>query len=143
MKEIGKIYLKDYDVYVNPYLTYAQIQTIANSVKTMGSWAERQQNIDMLVLVHATDMANIDMLVLAFGTSLGTDTIEAKEHEYWLNTGLIDEVKKNIINFGDIQSAITYEESIIKLLKTISQEIPEFNKKVDEVMKNASGSSKE
>lgn len=129
MKEISKIYLKDYDVYVNPYLTYAQIQAIANSVKTMGSWAERQQNIDMLVL--------------AFGTSLGTDTIESKEHDYWLNTGLIDKVKKNIINFGDIQSAITYEESIIKLLKTISQEIPEFNKKVDEVMKNASGSSKE
>lgn len=129
MKEIGKIYLKDYDVYVDPYLTYAQIQTIANSVKTMGSWAERQQNIDMLVL--------------AFGTSLDTAAIEAKEHDYWLNTGLIDEVKKNIINFGDIQSAITYEESIIKLLKTISQEIPEFNKKVDEVMKNASGSSKE
>lgn len=129
MKEIGKIYLKDYDVYVNPYLTYAQIQTIANSVKTMGSWAERQQNIDMLIL--------------AFGTNLDADTIEAKEHDYWLNTGLIDEVKKNIINFGDIQGAITYEESIIKILKTISQEIPEFNKKVDEVMKNASGSSKE
>ena len=128
MKEISKIYLKDYDVYVNPYLTYAQIQAIANSVKTMGSWAERQQNIDMLVL--------------AFGTSLDRATIEAKDHDYWLNTGLIDEVKKNIINFGDIQGAITYEESIIKLLKTISQEIPEFNKKVDEVMKNASGSSK-
>ena len=128
MKEIGKIYLKDYDVYVNPYLSYAQIQAIANSVKTMGSWAERQQNIDMLVL--------------AFGTSLDRATIEAKDHDYWLNTGLIDEVKKNIINFGDIQGAITYEESIIKLLKTISQEIPEFNKKVDEVMKNASGSSK-
>lgn len=128
MKEIDKIYLKDYDVYVNPYLSYAQIQAIANSVKTMGSWAERQQNIDMLVL--------------AFGTSLDTATIEAKDHDYWLNTGLIDEVKKNIINFGDIQGAITYEESIIKLLKTISQEIPEFNKKVDEVMKNASGSSK-
>lgn len=128
MKEIDKIYLKDYDVYVNPYLSYAQIQVIANSVKTMGSWAERQQNIDMLVL--------------AFGTSLDRATIEAKDHDYWLNTGLIDEVKKNIINFGDIQGAITYEESIIKLLKTISQEIPEFNKKVDEVMKNASGSSK-
>lgn len=128
MKEIDKIYLKDYDVYVNPYLSYAQIQAIANSVKTMGSWAERQQNIDMLVL--------------AFGTSLDTAEIEAKDHEYWLNTGLIDEVKKNIINFGDIQGAITYEESIIKFLKTISQEIPEFNKKVDEVMKNASGSSK-
>lgn len=128
MKEIGKIYLKDYDVYVNPYLSYAQIQAIANSVKTMGSWAERQQNIDMLVL--------------AFGTSLDTATIESKDHDYWLNTGLIDEVKKNIINFGDIQGAITYEESIIKLLKTISQEIPEFNKKVDEVMKNASGASK-
>ena len=50
-KEMESIELKDFGVRVNPYLTYAQVQAIANSVYTLKSWAEREQNIDMLLLI--------------------------------------------------------------------------------------------
>ena len=55
MKEItkiDKIYLKNFDVYVTPYLTYAQIQQIINGVKTMNEWAERQINIDIGMKIY-------------------------------------------------------------------------------------------
>ena len=65
MKEIkkeNKLYLNDYDINVSPYLTYAEIQTIANKVKALDSWAEREETIDMYVLYFSTDIgkANID-----------------------------------------------------------------------------------
>ena len=56
IKAMDKAYLDGYDVYVNPYLTYAQIQAIVNGVKGLDSWAEREQNIDMCVLAFATDI---------------------------------------------------------------------------------------
>lgn len=43
-------HLEKYDVTVNRYLTYAQIQQIAEATMKFHTWAERQQNIDMLIL---------------------------------------------------------------------------------------------
>ena len=49
-----------YDIDIRQYLTYAQIQQIVNAVemasKEDDSWSARQTNIDMLVLIHATDI---------------------------------------------------------------------------------------
>lgn len=122
---VDKVYLADYDVNVEQYLTYAQIQTIANSVKKLDSWAARQQNIDMLVLAFATDIDHKEL--------------ENYEHDHWLKCGLIEAVTDKIKNLSQIDSAINYEESPMRILMQISKEMPEFSKKVDEVMKNAPG----
>ena len=126
MKEIkkeNKLYLNDYDINVSPYLTYAEIQTIANKVKSLDSWAEREETIDMYVLYFATD--------------IGKTNIDNYNHDTWLKSGVIDAVKSYIKNLEQITEAIKYEESPMRILMQISKEMPEFSKKLDEVLKDA------
>ena len=126
MKEIkkeNKLYLSDYDINVSPYLTYAEIQTIANKVKSLDSWAEREETIDMYVLYFATD--------------IGKANIDNYNHDTWLKSGIIDAVKSCIKNLEKITEAIKYEESPMRILMQISKEMPEFSKKLDEVLKDA------
>lgn len=123
VNSVDKVYLADYDVNVEQYLTYAQIQTIANGVKKLDSWAARQQNIDMLVLAFATDIDHKEL--------------ENYEHDHWLKCGLIEAVTDKIKNLSQIDDAISYEESPMHTIMQIAKEMPEFSKKVDEVMKNA------
>lgn len=126
MKEIkkeNKLYLNDYDINVSPYLTYAEIQTIANKVKSLDSWAEREETIDMYVLYFATDIGKVN--------------IDNYNHDAWLKSGVIDAVKSYIKNLEQITEAIKYEESPMRILMQISKEMPEFSKKLDEVLKDA------
>lgn len=126
MKEIkkeNKLYLNDYDINVSPYLTYAEIQTIANKVKALDSWAEREETIDMYVLYFATDIGKVN--------------IDNYNHDAWLKSGVIDAVKSYIKNLEQITEAIKYEESPMRILMQISKEMPEFSKKLDEVLKDA------
>lgn len=125
IKAMDKIYLKDYDVHVNPYLTYAQIQAIVNAVKQFNTWSARQQNIDMLVLHYATD--------------IDKDELENYAHDHWLESGLIEEVDNRVRNIVEVYDALRYEESPMRVIMQIAKEMPEFSKKVDEVMKNAKG----
>lgn len=127
MKEISNIkpvYLGKYDVHVNPYLTYAEIQVIINSIKNFDSWGERNINIDVLLLHFTTDITD--------------EEIEKVGHDALLKSGLIDAVKECIINLSDVYSAIEYDESPLRLLTRISKELPEFKNKLDEVMLSAS-----
>lgn len=134
MKEIKvkeKVYLEDYDVYVNPYLTYGQIQQIANAVvslsepdeegKTHDSWAERQECIDMLMLYHATD--------------IGKEKLDELGHEICLTSGLIDAVFLEVVNVYAIRKAIEYQESDKQTLKKIINQLPEKLKPLEEVVK--------
>ena len=114
--------MKDYDVHVNQYLTYAQIQQIVNSVAKIDTWSEREQNIDMLILLHATD--------------IGIDSLEKNEHNVLLESGLIDSVKENIRNLSSVYDAIKYNESIQRSLIQITRELPKYLNKVEEVMKS-------
>lgn len=126
MKEIkkeNKLYLSNYDINVSPYLTYAEIQTIANKVKSLDSWAEREETIDMYVLYFATD--------------IGKANIDNYNHDAWLKSGIINAVKSYIKNLEQITEAIKYEESPMRILMQISKEMPEFSKKLDEVLKDA------
>ena len=59
--EVIKIHFGDYDISVNRYLTYAQIQSIVNQARQFESWADRQQCIDMLVLAFATDISKKEL----------------------------------------------------------------------------------
>lgn len=106
MKELiadKKVYLEGYDVSVSTYLTYAQIQQIANATVQLDTWAERQQNIDMLVLLHATDIE--------------TETLMNTDADIFLTSGLVRKVKGIIRNYNDIYEAIKYTESTQNTIK--------------------------
>lgn len=104
IKNLDPIYLEQYDVKVNPHLTYAQIQAIVNSLSEVGdTWAERQQNIDMLILAMATDMK--------------PEELEEIGHETLLRSGLIDMVRRYIYNMYDLETAIKYHESTERAVK--------------------------
>lgn len=124
------VYLEDYDINVNKYLTYAQIQTIVNSTEVLmkstktnkdgttslsNSWAERQTNIDMLLLVLATD--------------LKPEEIEGN-HSAFLQSGLIDAVKGAIENYWQLEEAFDYTESWDKVLV-------DTVKKLTDILKNS------
>ena len=126
LESIEQIYLKKYDILVNPYLTYAQIQQIVNAVIKFDVWAERQQNIELLVLYHTTN--------------LGQENIEKIGHEKLLQSGLIDAVFMQIINIDKIYKAIEYTESTSRALAQIVKIFPERLKEIEEVVKR--GSSK-
>ena len=133
MKEIKgnqTVYLEDYDVTVNKYLTYAQVQQIANAVVAASmndsddTWANRQTNIDMLMLYHATD--------------IGKEKLEEIGHDVLLTSGLIDAVRYRIENLYSVNKAIDYIENnqraINKLLKSLPK-ILEDSKGLQDLMK--------
>ena len=133
MKEIKgnqTVYLEDYDITVNKYLTYAQIQQIANAVVAASmddeqdTWANRQTNIDMLMLYHATDITK--------------EELEKAGHDDLLTSGLIQAVREQIKNYYEIFEAINYIEdnqrAIGKMLKSLPK-ILEESKGLQALMK--------
>ena len=133
MKEIKgnqTVYLEDYDITVNKYLTYAQVQQIANAVVAASvndsddTWANRQTNIDMLMLYHATDITK--------------EELEKVGHDDLLTSGLIHAVREQIKNYYEIFEAINYIEdnqrAIGKLLKSLPK-ILEESKGLQALMK--------
>ena len=133
MKEIKgnqTVYLEDYGITVNKYLTYAQIQQIANAVVASSvndsddTWANRQTNIDMLMLYHATD--------------IGKEKLEEIGHDNLLTSGLIEAVRYRIENLYNIDEAIDFIENnqraINKMLKSLPK-ILEDSKGLQGLMK--------
>ena len=133
MKEIKgnqTVYLEDYDITVNKYLTYAQIQQIANAVVAASvndaddTWANRQTSIDMLMLYHATD--------------IGKEKLEEIGHDTLLTSGLIEAVRYRIENLYNVDDAIDYIENnqraINKLLKSLPKVLEE-TKGLQDLMK--------
>ena len=133
MKEIKgnqTVYLEDYDITVNKYLTYAQIQQIANAVVEASvndsddTWANRETNIDMLMLYHATD--------------IGKEKLEEIGHDHLLTSGLIEAVRCCIENLYNVDEAIDYIENnqraINKMLKSLPK-ILEDSKGLQGLMK--------
>lgn len=124
MKEItmaNKIYLEQFDVYVNQYLTVSQIQQIVNAISKFDSWSEREQNKNILVLYHATNM--------------GQENIENYDYDILQSSGLIDSVIANIKNYNEIEEAINWTESIQRALILLSKELPTIIKPLKEVAK--------
>lgn len=114
MKEIKAqvVHNEKYDININQYLTYAQIQQIVNAVEVASkeddSWSARQTNIDMLVLYHATD--------------IGKEKLEEIGYETLVASGLVEEVNMTIYNYYLIEQAIDYTESMSRAgFKLISQ----------------------
>ena len=118
---MDKVYLEEYDVHVNPYLTYAQIQAIVNGVKGLDGWAEREQNIDMCVLAFATDIP--------------TEKLEELGHDALLQSGLINAVCGEIKNLFSVYEAIEYTESTKRALAQIIKALPKYQEQLDAVVK--------
>ena len=128
IKAMDKAYLEEFDVYVNPYLTYAQIQAIVNGVKGLDSWAEREQNIDMCVLAFATDIP--------------TEKLEELGHDALLQSGLINAVCGEIKNLFSVYEAIEYTESTKRALAQIIKALPKYQEQFDAVVKKYGKPSK-
>lgn len=125
MVNLQEVNLIEKEITVNPYLTYSQIQNIVNAVCQFDSWADREQNIDILLLYHATNLSKED--------------IEEYGHEALLQSGIIDEVRANVKNFGQIREALAYTQSVEKSLVAISKQLPKI---IEDVRKNGFKSSK-
>lgn len=110
LKSIEKKYLEKYDIYVNPYLTYAQIQQISNSMSLDWKWAEFQMNLDMLVLYHAT--------------SLSKEQLEEMGHEILFSSGLIEEVYNAIRNLDQLKEALDYKQSFARSMTQLIKQFP-------------------
>lgn len=124
MKEIKIIepaYIEEFDIHVNRYLTLAQIQQICDAVKTLNTYAERSQSVDMLLLYHATDICK--------------EKLEEMGHELLYCSGLIDAVKYQIINIYEINHAIEYTESTYRALAQIIKQITKSSVQGDEAVK--------
>ena len=121
IKAMDKVYLEEFDVHVNPYLTYAQIQAIVNGVKGLDGWAEREQNIDMCVLAFATDIP--------------TEKLEELGHDALLQSGLINAVCGEIKNLFSVYEAIEYTESTKRALAQIVKALPKYQEQFDAVVK--------
>lgn len=125
MVNLQEVNLIEKEITVNPYLTYSQIQNIVNAVCQFDSWADREQNIDILLLYYATNLSKED--------------IKEYGHEAFLQSGIIDEVRANVKNFGQIREAIAYTQSVEKSLAAISKQLPKI---VEDVKKNGLKPSK-
>ena len=129
IKNIEKIYLEKFDIYVDPYLTYEQIQQIVRAIISQDDWAVRQQIVDMLILYHLTDVSQ--------------EELEKVGHDDLLKSGLIDEVKAAVKNLNQIQDALDYTQSLPRALKQIADKLPEFKKIIQEaIVKNGRTNNK-
>ena len=86
IKEFTDEYVEDYGVHIKSYLTYSEIQAIANAATKFDTWAERNENIDVLLIHFATDMDDKD--------------IEELGHDKLLKSGLINIVKATVMNYN-------------------------------------------
>lgn len=124
MKEIvvkESVHLDNYDIDVQPYLTSGQIQSIATAVSQFDDWKDREQAVDMMLLYYVTNM--------------GKEKIEEVGHDKLLCSGLIDEVKINVLNFWQIYKAIDYTESFNRMLIQISKKMPDLMAKLEKNVK--------
>ena len=121
MINVQEVNLIEKEITVNPYLTYAQIQNIVNAVCKFDTWAERQQNIDILLLHYVTDLTD--------------DEIEQYGHDFLIQSGIIDEVKASVNNLNRVYEAIEYTESTQRALAQILKQLPELFKKLEKVGK--------
>ena len=123
------VYLEKYDIQVKPYLTYAQIQAIVDAVSSFDSWAERQQNIDMGVLLFVTD--------------IGQEELEAIGHEELYTSGLVDAVVEKVENYYLIQEALDYTFSFTHLINKFTKAYPQYAEKLTEMINEAKNGKQE
>lgn len=122
MKELKGLktkYLENYDVEVNQYLTFSQIQEIINSVLQSETFEERENTIDYLLLVLCTNIEK--------------EKVDELGPDIFVESGLMSEVKNSIKNIDKLYEGIAYHESTGKALREISKSLPIY---LEEMKKN-------
>ena len=121
MKELKTktIHNDEYDVEINALLSATQIDKIAQEVIKLGTYLEREQMICYLVLNYCT---NIDK-----------ETIEDADPDVIVQSGLWEAVKSSVYNFYEIEDAIKFYESPVRMLAEIADVLPDLTKQLQGV----------
>ena len=121
MKELKTktIHNDEYDVEINALLSATQIDKIAQEVIKLGTYLEREQMICYLVLNYCT---NIDKKI-----------IEDADPDVIMQSGLWEAVKSSVYNFYEIEDAIKFYESPVRMLAEIADVLPDLTKQLQGV----------
>ena len=125
MKELQKperIYIEEFDIYVKPRLSDAEIQQIANNVIKFKTWAERERTMNLMVFIYATEISD-------------EDEINALDYDLMNECGVFSAVWHNVKNAYSIVDAIDFSESTLLALSQIAENLPEMLKPIGEVLK--------
>ena len=116
MKELKTktIHNDEYDVEINALLSATQIDKIAQEVINLKTYLEREQMICYLVLNYCT---NIDK-----------EAIEDADPDVIMQSGLWEAVKSSVYNFYEIEDAIKFYESPVRMLAEIADVLPDLTK---------------
>ena len=121
MKElkIKTIHNDEYDIEINSLLSATQIDKIAQEVIKLGTYLEREQMICYLVLNYCT---NIDK-----------EAIEDADPDVIVQSDLWEAVKSSVYNFYEIEDAIKFYESPVRMLAEIADVLPDLTKQLQGV----------
>lgn len=121
MKElkIKTIHDNEYGIEINPLLSATQIDKIAQAVIKLETYLEREQMICYLVLNYCT---NIDK-----------EIIEDTDPDVIMRSGLWEAVKTTVYNFYEIEDAIKFYESPVRMLAEIADVLPDLTKQLQGV----------
>lgn len=125
MKELQKperIYIEEFDIYVKPRLSDAEIQQIANNVIKFKTWAEREKTMNLMMFIYATEISD-------------EDEINALDYDLMNECGVFSAVWSTVHNAYSILDAIDFSESILLALSQIAENLPEMLKPIGEVLK--------
>lgn len=133
MKELQKperIYIEEFDIYVKPRLSDAEIQQIANNVIKFKTWAERERTMNLMMFIYATEISD-------------EDEINALDYDLMNECGVFSAVWSTVHNAHSILDAIEFSESILLALSQIAENLPEMLKPIGEVLKRHGKSTQE
>lgn len=121
MKELKTktIHNDEYDIEINALLSATQIDKIAQEVIKLGTYLEREQMICYLVLNYCT---NIDK-----------EAIEDADPDVIMQSGFWEAVKSSVYNFYEIEDAIKFYESPVRMLAEIADVLPDLTKQLQGV----------
>lgn len=121
MKELKTktIHNDEYDIEINSLLSATQIDKIAQEVINLKTYLEREQMICYLVLNYCT---NIDK-----------EAIEDADPDVIVQSGLWEAVKSSVYNFYEIEDAIKFYESPVRMLAEIADVLPDLTKQLQGV----------
>lgn len=119
IKELDKIYLEDFDIYVKRYLTYAEIQSIVDALEKLEKWSDRQTVVDLLILTYATNMDR--------------EQLKNTPHDVLLSSGLIEQVTGCIDNLYQVTDAIAFNNSFVNIMANLVKNMPKLTEEIKKV----------
>lgn len=118
LKPMERIYIKDIDVWVDPYLTMDKIETIGKKMLEYSLFTEREVVKHTLILTLCTDIQDIDNI----------------PYDMLVHNEVIEKVIENINNYYDIDLFVSRSESLQvhlgNFLKTANVSLDKAVKKI-------------